>query len=244
MNRLDSFVVAKDLIDVEFRDCQAAILAGSVVRKEETLTSDLDIVIFNNQLKSSYRESFIYKRWPVEIFAHSLSSYQAYFKMDCERGMPSMPRMIFEGEIIKDVGILAPIRKEAKILLDKGPVPWPKATIDTRRYFITDLIDDLLGSNNRHEQVFIVNTLADRLHEFVLRTNGKWTGSSKWIYRALRNYDEHFAASFVDAFETFYRNGETRKVIQIADAILEPHGGRLFDGFSIGDVNQMKRRDQ
>ncbi|WP_329610100.1 nucleotidyltransferase domain-containing protein [Pseudalkalibacillus berkeleyi] len=201
MNRLDSYIAAKDLINVEFRDCQGAILAGSVVRKEETSTSDLDIVIFDNQLKSSYRESFIYKGWPVEIFAHSLSSYQAYFKMDCERAIPSLPRMIFEGRIIKDEGILAPIRKEAKLLLDKGPVTWTKATINTKRYFITDLIDDLLGSNNRNEQIFIVNTLADRLHEFVLRTNGKWIGSSKWIYRALRSYDEHFTNSFIDALK-------------------------------------------
>lgn len=42
-----------------YPQCQGAILAGSVVRGEATDTSDLDIVIFDNKISSSYRESLI-----------------------------------------------------------------------------------------------------------------------------------------------------------------------------------------
>ena len=45
-------------------------------------------------------------------------------------------------------------------------------TIEMKRYMITDALDDLIGSTNRAEELFIANTFADAIHEFVLRTNG------------------------------------------------------------------------
>ena len=53
-------------IEQFYPNCQGAILAGSVIRGEATATSDLDIVIFDKTLKSSYRESIIKYDWPIE----------------------------------------------------------------------------------------------------------------------------------------------------------------------------------
>lgn len=240
MKRLGPIDAAKDLINEKFSECQGAVLAGSVIRGEATSTSDLDIVIFCKHLDASYRESFTYKGWPVEIFVHNLSSYKNFFKMDCDSGKPSMPTMVSEGMIFKDEGVMSSIREEAKYLLKKGPAAWSQDTIDTQRYFITNLIDDLIGSDIRYEQIFIVNTLSDRLQEFVLRMNGQWIGSSKWAFRALDRFDRSFATTFMDAFEAFYQSGEINQIIQLTDSVLEPYGGRLFDGFSLGKENQKR----
>ncbi|PKR85264.1 nucleotidyltransferase domain-containing protein [Heyndrickxia camelliae] len=225
---------AKRFINQFFPDCQGAVLAGSVVRGEETETSDLDIVVFDNHINVSYRESFIAFDWPIEVFVHNLNSYKHFFEIDCKNAKPSMPRMIAEGLVLKDEGIIEAIKEEAKTLLKKGPEPWTGETIRTKRYFITDVLDDFIGCQNRTEALFIVNTLANLIHEFVLRTNGHWIGTSKWIIRALRQYDEKFAKEFADAFDTFYKTDEKAKVIHLADKVLEPYGGRLFEGFSLG----------
>lgn len=228
---------AKRFIDKHFPTCQGAVLAGSVVRGEATDTSDLDIVVFDQNISSAYRESFADFGWAIEVFVHNLTSYQHYFKMDFENAKPSLQRMVLEGIPLRDEGQLPFIKNEAKEQLENGPDKWTEEIILTKRYFITDALDDFIGCQNRAEALFIANSLAELIQEFVLRTNGQWTGSSKWIIRSLKNYDVAFTEEFVDAFDTFYRTGDKSKVILLSDNVLEPFGGRLFDGFSAGKIN-------
>ncbi|MFC4403776.1 nucleotidyltransferase domain-containing protein [Gracilibacillus xinjiangensis] len=225
---------AIQFIETFFPSCQGAVLAGSVVRGEATETSDLDIVIFDKRLKSSYRESLVEFGWPIEIFVHNLSSYKHFFELDYGSAKPSMQRMIAEGIVLKDEGIIQAIKMEAEEILRKGPESWSEETVKLKRYFLTDLLDDFIGCDNRAEELFIAGELAMIVHEFVLRTNNCWIGSSKWIVRALHQYDQNFTVKFVDAFDLYYRTGEKSMVIQLCDDVLAPHGGRLFDGFSLG----------
>lgn len=225
---------AKQFVDQTFPKAQGALLAGSVVRGEATNTSDLDIVIFDNTIDSPYRESLVYLNWPVEVFVHTLTSYKDFFASDYERARPSLQRMVSEGVILKDSGIIQTIKAEGNETLEIGPEKWSQQTIRLKRYFITDLLDDFIGSTDRSEQLFIVNSLAESVHEFVLRTNGHWIGSSKWVVRALKQFDEEFTNQFVIALETFYRTNEKEKIIELVETILEPYGGRLFNEFSIG----------
>lgn len=234
MKRMEAIFAAKHFVDEYFPHCQAAVLAGSVVRGEETPTSDLDIVIFDNQIENAYRESRIEYNWPIEAFVHSLTSYKTYFRTDIERARPSLLRMVTEGIVLVDTGILSNIKNEATELLNKGPAPWSEQTLLTKRYMLTDALDDLLGTQNEAEALFIANTLAEAIHEFVLRTNGQWIGASKWIVRALKQYDKDFAGRFVNAFHAFYKTGNREGIINITDEVLAPYGGRLFEGYSLG----------
>ncbi len=233
-NKLNPTQAAQQFIYKHYPNCQGALLAGSVVRGEATETSDLDIVIFDKKLNSSYRESLVDFDWGIEVFVHNLSSYKTFFKSDSERAIPSMPRMVSEGIILKDEGIIESIKNEANELLSKGPEEWSAQMIKTKRYFITDALEDLIGCSNRAEEIFIANKLAELVSEFVLRTNCKWVGTSKWIIRSLKHYDEGFAEKFVEAFDLFYKNGDKSEIIYLVDCSLQPFGGRLFDGFSLG----------
>lgn len=234
INRIEPYKAAELFTSKHFPNCHGALLAGSVVRGEATETSDLDIVIFDKNLKSAYRESVIDFGWNIEVFVHNLSSYKEFFKSDSKRARPSLPKMVSEGIVIIDSGIIESIKQEANDLLEKGPEEWSAETIKIKRYFITDSLDDFIGSTNRAEEIFIANTLAELVSEFVLRTNRKWIGTSKWVVRSLRNYDEKFADHFVEAFDSFYKTSDKNKIIVMVDEILQPFGGRLFRGFSLG----------
>lgn len=233
-NKLNPIEAAQKIINYHFPCCQGALLAGSVVRGEATATSDLDIIIFDKNIRTSYRESLIDLGWAIEFFVHNLTSYKNFFESDKQRARPSLPRMVSEGFVLKDDGIVDSIKKEAQDLLDNGPEKWSVETIKTKRYFITDALDDFIGCSNRAEELFIANTLAELVSEFFLRTNVQWVGASKWIVRSLRHFDEEFAKEFVEAFDVYYKIGDKRQVIQLVDSILRLYGGRLFDGFSLG----------
>ncbi len=225
---------AQQFITQYFPHCDGALLAGSVVRGEATETSDLDIVVFDNNRMTSYRESIVAFGWAIEVFVHNLTSYKQYFHEDYKRARPSMPRMVSEGIVLKDNGILDGIKNEAKLLLDKGPEEWTEQTIKIKQYFISDALDDFIGCSNKAEELFIANALAELVSEFVLRTNRQWIGHSKWVVRALLQHDEAFTLHFIQAFDIFYKTGNKKHIIQLVNNVLEPFGGKYFDGFSIG----------
>ncbi|WP_316571736.1 nucleotidyltransferase domain-containing protein [Neobacillus sp. YIM B06451] len=227
---------ALKFINAKYPSCNAALLAGSVVRGEANDTSDLDIVVFDGNLFAPYRESLIDNGWPIELFVHNLTSYKDFFKSDIERGVPSLVRMVSDGIVLKGPDIIAPIKEEAKKLMEKGPEEWTEDLIVTKRYFLTDALEDFIGSTNRAESIFIALTLANLASEFVLRVNRKWIGKSKWIVRSLREYDEKFAERFTEAFDCFYKTDQKDKIIELVDGIMEPYGGRLFEGFSLGKI--------
>ncbi|MFJ7406105.1 MULTISPECIES: nucleotidyltransferase domain-containing protein [unclassified Lysinibacillus] len=234
LKRGNAIDAAQRFINKHFPNCDGALLAGSVVRGEATDTSDLDIVVFDNYRMTSYRESFRAFGWAIEVFVHNLTSYKQYFDEDYKRARPSMPRMVSEGIILKDNGIIDAIKEEANQLLEMGPEKWSQQTIKRKQYFITDALDDLVGCSNKAEELFIANALAELVSEFVLRTNRQWIGHSKWIVRALMQYDETFTQQFINAFDIFYKTGAKEQIINLVDKVLEPYGGKFFEGFSIG----------
>lgn len=234
INRLHAVEAAHLFIDKHFPHCQGAILAGSVVRGEATETSDLDLVIFDQSILASYRESYIAFDWAIEVFVHNLLSYKLYFESDVKRARPFLPKMVSEGIILKGKDVIEPIKKEAKELLDNGPEEWIEEMVKLKRYFITDALDDFVGCSDRAEELFIANTLAELVSEFVLRTNRKWVGNSKWIVRSLKNYNPEFTNAFVEAFDTYYKTRDKTNVIEVVEKVLKPFGGKLFEGFSLG----------
>lgn len=232
--RMEAGEAANTLVKERFPDCRAAILGGSIVRGEATVQSDLDIVVIDDSLGSSYRESLYAYGWPVELFVHNSTSYRDFFESDCKEGTPNLPNLCAEGIILVDDGFAGDLRAEARAVLEKGPEPWTEEDILLKRYRISDLLDDFEASGNRGEDLFTANALAYALHEFVLRMNGQWIGGAKWIPRALKRYDEPFCERFVSEFDHFYRTGEKEELIAFTDKILAPYGGRLFDGFAMG----------
>ncbi|OPX04468.1 hypothetical protein B1A75_02870 [Geobacillus sp. LEMMY01] len=226
---------ALKFIDNYIPNCDLAILGGSIIRGDYTNTSDLDIVVICNDENAPYRESFIEYNWPIELFVHTKASLYEYFNRDCKRARPSLPRMCWEGVVIKDkLGYSEEIKKEAKRLLDMGPPKWEHHEIEVSRYGISELLYDLEGSIDYIEDIFTVNKLIYSIHEFVLRTNNYWIGEGKWVWRALQQYDINFCSQLAQALNNFYKNHNKDDLINLCDEVLRPYGGRLFKGFSIG----------
>ncbi|MDI3235752.1 nucleotidyltransferase domain-containing protein [Exiguobacterium antarcticum] len=226
--------ISRLIIESRYPDCDAALLAGSFVRGQATATSDLDLIVFCESVPASYRESFTFDEFPVEAFIHSSTTIRDFFRQDCERGRPSMQKMVTEGLVLRDHALLAPLKAQAQTELLAGPPVLSLAEADRARYFLTDLLDDFIGVTDRMEGLGIAARLLEQATDFRLRTSGHWTGQGKWLIRSLAIVDPVEAKRLTDAFEVFFRMDKKQPVIDLVEQWLDAQGGRHFEGFSIG----------
>lgn len=229
---MEAITAAQSFLEAHFADSYTAFLAGSVVRGEATSTSDLDIVIITGRESAPYRQSFVWKEWPVEAFVHNRQSYLDFFESDRREYEPTLQRMCLEGIVLRDHdGLAAQIKAEAKRQIDTGPDPLTPEATERLRYTVTDLLDDLLGSTRSDESLLIANDLAVASARLVLLHNRRWIGTGKWLVRALRDFDPALATRLASSLRQFYVEGQKETLIAFAEAALEPVGGRLFEGY-------------
>ena len=208
-------------------------LAGSLVRGGGTATSDLDLVVVFERLPSAYRESFQFRQWPVEAFVHDPETLRYFFlRVDRSSGVPSLPSMVAEGIEVPTVTALSKSLKDlANSVLAAGPPDWSTGEVDRSRYTITTLVDDLRAPRSAEESIASGAELYGVLANHYLRSRDLWSGKSKTIPRRLIEVDAEFAHRFVFAFRALFEARETAAVIELAEAVLAPDGGLLFDGY-------------
>lgn len=208
-------------------------LAGSLVRGEGTASSDLDLVVMFGELEYAYRESFEHDGWPVEAFVHDLRTLRYFFeKVDRRDGIPSLPNMVVEGiEVPSRSAFGDEMKRMAQAVIDQGPPAWNREEIDASRYGITNLIDDLKDPRSKAEAVGTLTALYPALATHYLRSRNRWGAKDKSIPKALRASDPAFAERFSTAFEQAFATSDVSEVIELADDLLRPNGGRLFAGY-------------
>ncbi|WP_409292894.1 nucleotidyltransferase domain-containing protein [Peribacillus sp. SCS-37] len=221
---------AKRFVHDTFPNCSFAILAGSASRGEETPTSDLDIVIFQ-ETPGSYRESFYFYNWRIEVFVHDFESYLEEFENEKRKGRPVLGSMIVEGKVIKSSNQYKLVKEHALLHVTNGPVPLTAEFITSSRYYIYDLLDDFTDSTNYEEALITLNTLSLQVADFILRYNQRWSGRGKNLTKALRSFDHQVYEDFFSSMNSFYWNNDKLPFIQFANQVYEPVGGLLFEGF-------------
>jgi hypothetical protein len=222
-------------IDKYFPQCNLAILSGSTVRNESTSTSDLDIIIIDISISNCYRESFNEFGWPIEAFVHNKESIIAWIEKDLLRRKPSMPNMICEGILIKGNNeYLVELKDFSNNKLKEGPKPYSIEEDLTERYFITDLLDDLIGSRNHIDDIFILNELLDKIINYQLVKSNNWIVHNKRLQRSLIKFNQEIANKYFSAINEFYINHNKNEILNLLESVLIDNGGRVFKGYSIG----------
>ncbi|WP_167980621.1 nucleotidyltransferase domain-containing protein, partial [Lentzea indica] len=123
----DPVQAARDLLDERFPLATAAFLGGSVAAGNYTANSDLDMVVIVDDLPCAFRETLEHRGWPVELFCHTVESFQDFVARDTKDRRPPLLHMCAEGFLMLDAdGTGARMRAEARALLDAGP---PLATV-------------------------------------------------------------------------------------------------------------------
>lgn len=226
-------LISRKIVESKFSKAQVCFCAGSIVRGEGTETSAIDLVVVFPHLEKAWRESFLFEGWPVEAFVHDPATLNYFFQeVDAKSGVPSLPQMVVEGLVAWGENATAnELKLAAKKIIEAGPAPLSADDIRNRIYGISDLIDDLKAPRSRAEAVGIGVRLYDSLGDFILRSQGHWSGDGKQISRALLKHLPNMHADFVQAFENFFAENNSNWVIQLAEKAVNPFGGLIFNGY-------------
>jgi len=232
---LDELIeITKEILQAKYPAAEFAFLAGSIVRGEGTAFSDLDIVIIYKDLPNAFRESFYFRNFPVETFVHTPETLNYFiFDVDHPSTVASLAKMVSEGiEVPKKSGL----SEKLKRLVNDYLAEPPKISEDEKRNVrchITDLIDDIRAPRSKEELTASATVLYTVLANFYFRANGFWSAKSKSIPRHLEKINPELHRKFCASFEELFVAGTQEKVIGLAEELLAPHGGFLFDGLRL-----------
>jgi hypothetical protein len=228
----DAVRLAERVLAQRYPNADAGFAAGSLVRGGATATSDLDLVVLFDALPNAYRESFVFEGLPVDAFVHDPETLRAFFGKDIEAGKSAMLTMTVEGRIVGPrPKPAAAMKAEAGAILASGPPPFDQSALDLYRYGITSRLEDLQDRRPWPEVLATGAWLHMALADFILRANGRWAATAKWVPRALAAFDPALAAAFDAAFADLFERRDPGRLFGFAEQALAPFGGRLFDGY-------------
>jgi hypothetical protein len=225
--------VTKDLMENRYKGAQVIFLAGSVMRGEASTYSDIDIVVVYPKIERAYRESFFHLEWPVEAFVHDPETLR-YFIHDVDRpqGSSTLAEMVFEGlETPAPTPFSEALKKMASEVLHLGPPALTEHQILDRRYHISELVDDIREPRTRQELNAAACSIYSELADYFFRSRGQFSSVGKAILKRMKRSDAAFFRRFTEAFDLLFATGRAEKVIELAEELLAPQGGMLFDGY-------------
>ncbi|MGW4652155.1 arylamine N-acetyltransferase [Kitasatospora sp. NPDC004289] len=228
----DPLAVAQQLVKSAYPEAVAAYLGGSTARGEATAGSDLDLVVVRPEGYEVYRETTRHEGWPVELFVQTPSSTRAFFDWDRVNAVPSLISMCATGLTLLDAdGTASELRAEAARLLAAGPAPATAEALETRRYMLTDLYDDLLDERPEDERAVVAALVLERAAELLLSTGGHWQGKGKWMPRMLRAAHPALGGRLLDGYRALLAGGAGREFTAAVAEVLEHCGGPLREGY-------------
>ncbi|MBT2453128.1 nucleotidyltransferase domain-containing protein [Streptomyces sp. ISL-43] len=229
---LDRIDLARRLVRDRFPDALAVFLAGSTAVGRATASSDLDIAVLIGDSGETYRETLRFEGRVVELFIHTRAGLVDLFAADVAVRRAVLQSMYATGLVLVDRdGEAGRARALAETDLRKGPPALEPETVETKRYGLTDALDDLGDAGDPIERLavagFVLNAAADLLFDH----HHAWTGGGKWLPRRLLEADGVRGAALLEGHLHLCESGDPERLIDAALKILNLVGGPLREGY-------------
>lgn len=230
--------IARQLVVERFPDARAAWLGGSAADGSATAHSDLDITVLLDGAPAPYRTSTIIDGQQVEFFVQTEQSLARFCRDDRSRRRPTTMRLVGSSQVVVDRDGSGQRLKTLLHQMDlDGPGAADSGEVESMRYAVTDLLNDLDSARTVDEALTVAAALFREAADLVLAANQRWSGSGKWLLRELRRLDADLPRAFADELLDGLRAaalGDARPLHDATTSILDACGGAIFDGYRRG----------
>ncbi|MFJ6937309.1 nucleotidyltransferase domain-containing protein [Streptomyces sp. NPDC101132] len=224
---------ARRLVAERFPDALGVVLAGSTAAGRATPTSDLDLAVLVEDGGDTRRETLRFEGRLVELFVHTRGGLAEIFAADLASRRGVMQRMYAEGLVLSDrTGAAARAKAFARAELHQGPAALDAATVETRRYVLTDALDDLADVTDPVERLAVAGTVLGTAADLLLDHHRAWTGGGKWLPRRLLEADPERGAALLNGHRLLCEHGDPEALLEAAYQVLALTGGPLREGYA------------
>ncbi len=204
------------------------------MRGEDKENADIDLIVVGDLESAPYKESIMFGGWPLDIHVHTAASlWEISSRRARQERVSVLPHMFTVGEMLFDRdGSGGNLKNRLTKLMVNGPAPLTDSEITLFRHRITDGASDLMDPRPLGEVMFVSAKLAQGIADFTLARNRHWLTSGKAVYRNLRQVDPELADRLAAAWSKV--GTSSSELVALAEEVLEPVGGRLFEGATPG----------
>ncbi|MFK0016987.1 nucleotidyltransferase domain-containing protein [Streptomyces sp. NPDC091027] len=216
-----------------FPDALSVVLAGSAMSGLATTTSDLDVAVLIQDGGETRRETLRFEGRLVELFVHTRAGLAELFAADTASRRGIMQRMYAEGLILSERdGTASHIKQRAEEALGRGPGALAPDAVESRRYSLTDALDDLGDAGEPVERLTIAGVVLSIAADLLCDYRRAWVGGGKWLPRRLREADPEHARALLDGYRRLCERGEPEGLAEAAVSVLTLIGGPLREGYA------------
>ncbi|MFF4448218.1 nucleotidyltransferase domain-containing protein [Streptomyces sp. NPDC001502] len=216
-----------------FPDALSVVLAGSIASGRVTATSDLDLAVLIKEGGETRRETLRFEGRLVELFVHTRAGLDELFAADTASRRGIMQRMYAEGLVLFERdGAAAGIKRHAEDALREGPGALDPATVESRRYALTDALDDLADASEAVERLAVAGVVLGIAADLLFDHRRAWVGGGKWLPRRLLQADPERGGALLDGYRRLCESGTPEDLSDAAAEILTLAGGPLREGYT------------
>lgn len=190
------------LLQDEFGDELLGVLAtGSRLRREDDLTSDIDLPVVINQPRCQ-RRNIVVDGVEVEMFLNPPFQIRRYFADERATGRGGEQHMWSTGQIIYDPqGIMAELQAEAQAEWSAGPPPLSETGRSLARYFIADGLRDIQDvlEIDPNRAIYLIGPMLPEVINTFYRVQGRWLVKPKRVLLDLDTWDTTAARLAISA---------------------------------------------
>ncbi|MFE4638903.1 nucleotidyltransferase domain-containing protein [Streptomyces sp. NPDC056773] len=229
---LDPVEQARRIARERFPDALAVILAGSSAAGRATASSDLDIAVLVEDGGETCRETLRFEGRVVELFIHTRTGLAELFAADVATRRAVLQAMYATGLVLVDRdGEAGWARALAEADLRSGPPALGADAVETKRYGLTDALDDLGDAADPVERLAVAGVVLAGAAELLLDRRRAWSGGGKWLPRRLREADPELGSALLDGHLRACATGDVAALAGAASEVLDLVGGPLREGY-------------
>ncbi|MFF7444129.1 nucleotidyltransferase domain-containing protein [Streptomyces sp. NPDC008122] len=228
----DPIDLARRLVQDRFPDALAVVLAGSTAAGRATASSDLDIAVLLGDDGETGRETVRVEGRLVELFVHTRAGLAELFAADVAARRGVLQSMYATGLVLVDTdGEAGRARDLAEADLRNGPPALEPEIVETKRYGLTDALDDLADADDPFERLAVAGVVLDGAADLLLDHHRAWSGSGKWLPRRLLDADAEHGGALLQAHRHLSETGDPAPLTDATLRILDLVGGPLREGY-------------
>jgi hypothetical protein len=222
--------LCESFIQQEFAAAEIAVLGGSTARGNRTASSDIDLLVIGDDLfadeATGLAATYSFGGEVFEVFAYTHDGFSEWARRGISQHRPVIVHMLVEGQEVRGGEALTALRGGWGGVLTDGPIV-DEHEMATRRYVITDLLDDLRDAVDDLERNVVAWSLFEKVAELMLLVERRWIGTGKYLPRRLRELSPARAERLTSPL----LQGDFAAYAACVDRELSSAGGRVHAGF-------------